>query len=220
MPSAPKARDAAPDTTREALIAAALDLFGEKGFDGTSTREIAARAKANSAMIAYYFGSKEGLRRACAEWIVGKIGTIANSVPQPAPEKLNRDTAAAALESIIRAMVGFMLTGRDPEALASFMLREMSHPSSALDVIYGDMMRPLHMRLCQLWGKATGADPESPDTRLAVFAAIGQVMYFRIAREVVTRRMGWQDIGSGEVSQITDLLAGNLRTLLQAARKE
>lgn len=209
-----------PDSTREALIAAALDLFGEKGFDGTSTREIAAKAKANSAMIAYYFGGKEGLRRACAQWIVGKIGAVANSVPRPPIEQLGEENAAAALEMTVRAMVGFMVTGRDSEAIASFMLREMSHPSAALDTVYEEMMRPLHMRLCQLWGKATGTDPESTDTRLAVFAMIGQAMYFRIAREIVTRRMGWQKIGGGEVSQITELLAGNLRALLKAARKD
>lgn len=36
-------------------------LFAEKGFDGTSIREIAKAASINVAMVSYYFGSKEKL---------------------------------------------------------------------------------------------------------------------------------------------------------------
>jgi len=40
---------------------AAEGLFAEKGFDGTSVRDIAEEAGVNLAMISYYFGSKEKL---------------------------------------------------------------------------------------------------------------------------------------------------------------
>jgi len=40
---------------------AAEGLFSEKGFDGTSVRDIAEEAGVNLAMISYYFGSKEKL---------------------------------------------------------------------------------------------------------------------------------------------------------------
>ena len=46
---------------KDAIISAAIALFAEKGFEGTSIRDIAARADVNLAMINYYFGSKEGL---------------------------------------------------------------------------------------------------------------------------------------------------------------
>ena len=46
---------------REVIIATAMKLFGQKGFEGTSVREIAAGADVNPAMISYYFGSKEKL---------------------------------------------------------------------------------------------------------------------------------------------------------------
>ncbi len=61
------------EQTRAALIHAALQLFGSKGFDATSTREIAALAKANIGSIAYHFGGKEGLRLAAADYIVETI---------------------------------------------------------------------------------------------------------------------------------------------------
>jgi len=43
------------------ILQVAEELFAEKGFDGTSIREIAKKAKINIAMVSYYFGSKEKL---------------------------------------------------------------------------------------------------------------------------------------------------------------
>jgi AcrR family transcriptional regulator len=52
------------DGTRERILAAALQVFAERGFDGARTREIAERAGANLGLIKYYFDSKEQLWKA------------------------------------------------------------------------------------------------------------------------------------------------------------
>ncbi len=46
---------------REKILEAADTLFGEVGFDATTTREIAERSGVNKALIHYHFKSKEGL---------------------------------------------------------------------------------------------------------------------------------------------------------------
>ncbi|MEO6905757.1 MAG: TetR family transcriptional regulator [Ginsengibacter sp.] len=46
---------------KEIIIQSAIKLFGTKGFEGTSVRDIAFDAQVNVAMINYYFGSKEKL---------------------------------------------------------------------------------------------------------------------------------------------------------------
>lgn len=43
------------------ILNVAETLFAEKGFDGTSIRDISKVAKINIAMVSYYFGSKEKL---------------------------------------------------------------------------------------------------------------------------------------------------------------
>ena len=43
------------------ILEVAEMLFAEKGFDGTSIRDISKAAKINIAMVSYYFGSKEKL---------------------------------------------------------------------------------------------------------------------------------------------------------------
>lgn len=46
---------------KEHIINHAVELFAEKGFEGTSIRDLAAQAGVNVAMVNYYFGSKEKL---------------------------------------------------------------------------------------------------------------------------------------------------------------
>ncbi|WP_318847068.1 TetR/AcrR family transcriptional regulator [Chryseobacterium sp. JV558] len=52
----------------ENILFAAEKLFAEKGFEGTSTREIAKEANVNISMISYYFGSKEKLYEKLVEY--------------------------------------------------------------------------------------------------------------------------------------------------------
>lgn len=56
-----------PRTTREKILDAAEALFADKGYNGASTRDIAAAASANLGMIPYYFGSKEKLLKEVIE---------------------------------------------------------------------------------------------------------------------------------------------------------
>jgi AcrR family transcriptional regulator len=55
----PRRRDAS--ASAEALFDAATALFGQKGFDATTTREIGERAGVDPSLIARYFGSKADL---------------------------------------------------------------------------------------------------------------------------------------------------------------
>jgi AcrR family transcriptional regulator len=56
-------RDFLPETgmKKEKILDVAEVLFAEKGYEGTSIRDIAQMADVNIAMISYYFGSKEKL---------------------------------------------------------------------------------------------------------------------------------------------------------------
>ncbi|CAN7142499.1 CerR family C-terminal domain-containing protein [Bosea sp. LjRoot90] len=209
--------------TRQALIRAGLDLFGRNGFDATSTREIAQVAKVNSAGIAYHFGGKDGLRKACAEAIIARMqavlmgGAPAASI---AADAIDRDAAAEQLLSLIERMIAFLTTAPESEMIARFVVREMFTPSPAFDTIYGGLFEPVHRRVCQVWAAATGMAPEAPETRLAVFAAIGQLVYFRIARPAVTRRMGWDGIGPDQARAIAETIRRSVRASILACRGE
>lgn len=207
------------DATRKAIIEAAMRGFAAKGFAGTGTREIAAAAETNVASIAYHFGGKEGLRTACAEHIVALMGGVLDQVRQG---ELPADPGAAraVLTALVRRVLTFMLLDPQARLVASFMLRELSDPSPALDLIYAQLFEPVHRRACAIWGVATGRDPEGAGVRLSVFATIGQVVYFNFARPVVERRMDWHSLGPAEVEAVADTLVRNLHARLDADARD
>lgn len=62
--------DAADLTPRARIRDAAVVRFGQRGFAGTSLRQIADDASVSPALILHHFGSKEGLRDACDAHVV------------------------------------------------------------------------------------------------------------------------------------------------------
>jgi AcrR family transcriptional regulator len=212
-------RALSPEATRATLILSALRLFGRYGYDGTSTRQIAADARANIGSIAYHFGSKEGLRIAAADHIVETIQTIAGQALGTVDVQADAGTPQEARDRLFAAlerMVTFIVASPEAGEIVQFVLRELSHPTPALDRIYDGVFEPTHRRLCLLWERATGEPAESEATRLTVFTLIGQVVYFRIGREAVRRRMGWNEIGNAEAAKVAAVAAGNLDAILSA----
>lgn len=195
--------------TRRALVEAGLRLFGTKGFSATSTREIAGEAKANIASIAYHFGSKEGLRKAIAETIAGTMRNVIESAfdaqgdSHPQGETTDaRAAAKARVAAAIDRIAVFLLASPMGALFPRFVLREMTEQSAAFDALYSGVFEPVHMRLCRMFAEATDSDPDSEETRLAVFALLGPLLYFRIGAPAVQRRMGWSGYGPAEARKI------------------
>ncbi|WP_367718715.1 CerR family C-terminal domain-containing protein [Nitratireductor sp. GISD-1A_MAKvit] len=213
------ARLSSAEHTRLSLIRAGLKLFGEKGFEGTTTREIAGAAQANIGSISYHFGGKEGLHAACADYIVELLGEIAGSaldLKAVDAVSLTQAEAHGVLTQVLETMTGFIAARPEAGLIVRFVLRELSHPTVALDRIYDGIFAPVHRRLCAVWEAATGEPAESDETRLTVFTLIGQLVYFRIASEAVQRRMGWNEIGPREATAITAIAGSNLDAILAA----
>jgi len=89
------------------IINHAVELFAEKGFEGTSIRDLATRAGVNVAMINYYFGSKEKLFESLVEerasYSRGILDEIAHNASYSAIEKI---------EHIIDAYINKLFTNR------------------------------------------------------------------------------------------------------------
>jgi AcrR family transcriptional regulator len=59
--------------TKKKIVEASTYLFGVKGYDGTSTREIAQRAGVNIASLNYHFRSKQGLLKEVTVAIISEF---------------------------------------------------------------------------------------------------------------------------------------------------
>lgn len=60
----------------ERILQAAIGLFGENGVTSTSLKAIAARAGVSPALILHHYGSKDGLRTACDQWVATTLRTL------------------------------------------------------------------------------------------------------------------------------------------------
>lgn len=213
---------ASAEDTRRSLVLAALGLFGRKGFEGASTREIAAAAGANIGSIAYHFGGKQQLYRACAAYIVETIGmTVSMAMGAGNPVKggrLSPEAAKDRLVGIANGVVEFLVVREETGDIVQFVLRELQQPSAAMTTIQNELFNPVHARICALWEAATGEPAESERTKLTVFSLIGQLVYFRIARVAIGRRMGWKEIGRNEAGAVLEVIRENMSDIIDARR--
>ena len=159
-------------------------------------------------------------RAACAQHIVETIRGVAGAAVGlgSTAELSPQDAEGRILEGVSR-MVQFLVAAPEAGDFVQFVLRELSSPEGAIDTLYNGVFEPVHRRLCQLWGQASGDPAESEHTRLAVFAMIGQVVYFRIGREAVLRRMDWSGYGPDEAATLTAIFTENVRAALAARRQ-
>jgi AcrR family transcriptional regulator len=235
-----QADDAAPtsrgDSTREALVRAAIEAFGHDGFAAASTRAIAQAAGVNQALIGYHFGGKPGLYRAALEHIAAaverRMGPVVAGIreelgvelpPFGAPSAGPRTPAAAidpsgliaALKQLLDGFV-VLLTSAESAPWARLVLREQQDPSESFDILYGRIMRPLFEVAATLLANIRGGTPADPANRLLIVTLLGQVLVFRAARATVTRQMNWPVIGDAEAAAIRERIRQNVDAILNS----
>jgi AcrR family transcriptional regulator len=212
------------DATRDALVAAALRIFGRDGFHAASTRAIAKAAGVNLALIRYHFGGKQGLYLAVFEHIAARIlqrqGPALAAIEAALSESPGPPDAAARraryLPPLLRFVDGMaaMLASRESAPWAQLILREQQAPTPAFALLYERLMGPMLGRLVRLLQRLHGSDA---DVRLQVATILGQALVFRAARAAVLRLMDWRDIGEAELAAIQAQIRRNLAAQLADA---
>jgi TetR/AcrR family transcriptional regulator len=123
--------------TRDRIVAAALEAFAERGFDGARTRDIAARAGVNQGLITYYFSSKDALWKAAADRIFALLGQEFGR----RLEALRDVEPVARLRGVARHFVRF--AAAHPE-LHRFMVEEGKSDGPRLQWLVERHVRPLY----------------------------------------------------------------------------
>ncbi|QLX26275.1 transcriptional regulator CecR [Citrobacter freundii] len=206
------------EQAKNQLIAAALAQFGEYGLHAT-TRDIAAQAGQNIAAITYYFGSKEDLYLACAQWIADFIGSqfrphaeeAERLFTQPEPDR------AAMRELILRACKNMimLLTQDDTVNLSKFISREQLSPTAAYQLVHDQVINPLHSHLTRLIAAYTGRDANDTQMILHTHAILGEVLAFRLGKETILLRTGWSQFDADKTALIEHTITCHIDLILQ-----
>lgn len=207
------------DRARARLIAAAIEIFGEKGPKGATVREIARAAGQNVAAIAYYFGSKEQLYSAVLEGIIREIRyqlrevlaevQVLQKTPRPSSTE-----AAKLLKRFLQTIYLRLISRNEIAAVGRLIIREQLRPTAGFEVLYTQGFRGLHEALCYLVGLALGKDPASQETMIRTNLIMGQVYFFAMAREATLRRLRWKDLEGEKALRVAELLGEHVDALL------
>jgi AcrR family transcriptional regulator len=154
--------------TRGKLLAAASEIFAEKGFRDATIAEICLRAGTNIAAVNYHFGSKEALyseawRHAFARSVETHPpdGGVAADAP---PEERLRGQVASLLRRIV-----------DPDNREfRFMQREFSNPTGLLEEVMREEIRPLQQRTEKLVRELLGPQAAEQEVRFCEVGIISQ----------------------------------------------
>ncbi|WP_086150908.1 TetR/AcrR family transcriptional regulator [Cellulosimicrobium sp. KWT-B] len=100
---------------REQLLAVSRKLFAEKGFEGTSVEEIAARAEVSKPVVYEHFGGKEGIYAVVVDREVQALtAALSGALDEGGHPKVLLERTALALLSYIEASEdGFRILVRD-----------------------------------------------------------------------------------------------------------
>ncbi len=193
------------------LIEVAIEQFGQHGFDGASTRDIAAASGTSMSSITYHFGGKQGLYLACADYIAEQIGavhavgltTIRAHPPQEA------DAAREAMLALLDNFARLMLSPQS-EAWSQFIVREQQRPTEAFERLYHGIMEPV---LETVLGLLAIARPSLGDRerRTLVMNIVGMALILRLGRACVSRLMQVDDLDEPTAET---LIAGLRRSAL------
>lgn len=170
-----------PADTRERLLDAAAQEFGETGFKRTTISRICARAGANIAAVNYHFGGKERLYRALAERAHALVERLS---PLPAED----GDPEQRLREFVRALLGRIVVHEGPLAwLARMWSRELAEPGPMMDLLVELVIRPQHRRLRGIVARLIGRPPEDPLVDRCTASVIGQCMIWLAGRPVLER---------------------------------
>jgi len=109
------------DERRMSILRAALPVFASKGFDGTTTRDIAEAAEVSEALLYQHFPSKENMHEAIQDFLCsGKDEVIKKlSELKPSTESLVR-----LIYMIVQLIMG-SATGEDSDSVVRLMIKSL-----------------------------------------------------------------------------------------------
>ena len=203
------------DETRLRIIEAAIESFGEHGFEGASTRDIAARAGVNSPALQYYFENKEGVYRACAEYLADSSWVTLEPVVTHAADVLSKDSdipvlidAFIRIQEAIADRMFVKACGTSNQRL--FFTREQAghEPSIASEIMMRRVRQPLNDVGSRLIARITGTEPDDELTLIRMLSLHGQLLMFHVAPRTTLALLGWKDIDAAK----GDLLKATVRT--------
>ena len=161
------------DAARDRIVAAAIDLFAERSYDGATTREIAARAGVTQPLVNYHFRSKEELWRTAVDALFGRL----DHTMYERTHGLRGVDEITAAKLLVREFIVF--SARNPQ-LHRIIMQESKADGPRMDYLVDRHVRPIYERTVAMFESlaAAGAFPDIPAAHLYyILTGAGPTMF-------------------------------------------
>ena len=187
-----RGRRAGGEDTKAALLAAAREVFVERGFEGATVRSIAARAGVDAAMVNHWFGSKEGLFAKAVLQVPIDPNVLVDRLLDGPPEEVG--------ERIVRNFIAIWdATGGGQFAA---MVRSITSQEQVAEVLRRFFVQVLLKRLVSHLG--------APDAELRATLLASQIFGMGVVRYVVR----FEPLASADVDTVVRAIAPTLQRYL------
>jgi TetR/AcrR family transcriptional regulator len=169
-----------PETARR-ILTAAEKQFAAQGMAGARTDEIAAEARANKAMLYYYFGSKGRLHRAVLENLFRQLRGV---FPQA-------DKAASAPQRLHAFVLGYFEFLETHPNYPRLVQREAMEKTRNFDWIVRRYLRPLHNWLARTIASGVGSgEIRDVNPHQTAFTIMGMITSYFAAAPILSEVAG------------------------------
>ncbi len=189
------------------ILEAATVLFAQKGFKGTSIREICKAANVNLCMVSYYWGGKQELYRGIIDNLLEKQIEYSKSFLDlnKNPQDMTIDECKKLLAKAMDKFVDFFYTNISPDLIV-ILLKEQQKP----DFI---VQSPVFDYVKSLVGRIINKDANDRLTIFKMVFMLSQVNSPRILPAFSLRLLGQKDFCDEDIKIIKDNLKSYINSL-------
>jgi AcrR family transcriptional regulator len=190
------------------LLDAGRELFARNGYDGTSVRAIASKAKANLGAITYHFGSKHVLYYAVLSLLMKPLGKRIHF------SLLSERPPLDKVESVVRVFFDHIRSNPDMPAI---IIREMASGRPVPKLVsetMGEVLRQLSSVIKE--GQASGTI-RAGDPLLLALSCVAQPIYLNLARRAIAAAAGLDQGDAGVFHRVVEHAAETVRASLRAS---
>jgi AcrR family transcriptional regulator len=170
------------EDARARLIDAAIKLFAEKGYEGTSVRDLATAAGVNVAAVSYHFGSKDALYTEALRSCLAPCGEMRERMQKHLDAALKNRSRKSAEEALRGCIQNFLEVLVSPAAKHSHLvMREQSEGKQRFEPVIREFFQPVGSILRAV---IVMLAPGLPEMRvfMVISGIIGQCLHIYKAR--------------------------------------
>ncbi|MFK9003938.1 CerR family C-terminal domain-containing protein [Pseudomonas pergaminensis] len=210
------------EETRARIIEAAVEVFGARGYDGASTRDIATAAGVNAPAIQYYFDGKEGVYLACVEHLIAllwrKMSPSVEAAESALADAGSDDNALIdASLGILGTVVSTIQDSPQTTVWRAFMDRHQAGlcPASATMAFEERFKARIGRVIRLLIARLAGFAVEDERTVIHSMALFTQGLAFRVQKPKLLEALKWREVNQKEMELVRDVVLMQARFTLE-----